>query len=85
MDMCTAFSSEIPSHTLTAPTLSCGVLVWTRLATGHYVTAEKDSAADVCFVKTLLVADLILTMSKSSHNYVTPREGQWEGECTRGR
>lgn len=57
--------------------------VWMRLATGRYVTVEKrqHSAADVCFVKTLLLPDLILTMSKPSHNYLAPSGGQWEGSA----
>lgn len=46
---------------------------------------EKGSAADVCFVKTLLLPDLILTMSKASHNYLACPEEARVGEVGRGQ
>lgn len=43
--------------------------------------AAQHSAADVCFVKTLPLPDLILTMTKPSHNYLAPRGGHCWGGC----
>ena len=79
-----ASHSEIPTptnwdHSLTpAPLLYTTLLVWMRTCHGtlRHCWKGQHSAADVCFVKTLLLPDLILTMTQPSHNYLTPGGGQ---------